>query len=84
MERPDVDLVAGFEPLSSGSQPFGRVTNEESPIRLLTEQRTDLAGQLTDAARTIHADNVRVAFLTTQIGKERERTLLSEARQAAA
>src|SRR5262249_38250267 len=32
----------------------------------------------------IKSDHVRVAFLTTQIGKERERRVLSQARQAAA
>jgi protein TonB len=49
-----------------------------------------LAGKLDDAtrdidsARTLQPDNVRIAFLTTQLGKERERALLTEARAAAA
>lgn len=49
----------------------------------LLEERTDEATRYTEAARSIQPDHVRVAFLTTQIGKERERTLLSQARRAA-
>jgi TonB family protein len=49
-----------------------------------------LAGKLDDAARdidsarTLQPDNVRIAFLSTQLGKERERLLLTRARAAAA
>jgi TonB family protein len=49
-----------------------------------------LAGKLDDAARdvdsarTLQPDNVRIAFLSTQLGKERERVLLTRARAAAA
>lgn len=50
----------------------------------LANQHLDAAQKLTDQARSIKADHVRVAFLTTQIGKERERKVLNEARQAAA
>jgi TonB family protein len=49
----------------------------------LLEERTDEATRFTEAARSIQPDHVRVAFLTTQIGKERERNLLSQARRAA-
>lgn len=49
----------------------------------LLEERTDEATRYTEAARSIQPDHVRVAFLTTQIGKERERNLLSQARRAA-
>lgn len=49
----------------------------------LLEERTDDAERLTEAARAIQPDHVRVAFLKTQIGKERERALLARARQAA-
>ncbi len=51
--------------------------------QLLT-QRIDEAQKLTDQARAIKPDHVRVAFLTAQIGKERERAVLTQARQAAA
>jgi TonB family protein len=50
----------------------------------LLAQRVDEAQKLTDQARAIKPDHVRVAFLTAQIGKERERAVLMEARQAAA
>lgn len=52
--------------------------------KALLEDRTDDAAKLTDIARSVQPDHVRVAFLTTQIGKERERLLLAQARQAAA
>jgi TonB family protein len=51
--------------------------------KALLEERTDEATRFTEAARSIQPDHVRVAFLTTQIGKERERTVLSSARRAA-
>jgi TonB family protein len=50
----------------------------------LLAQHVDEAQKLTDQARAIKPDHVRVAFLTAQIGKERERAVLMEARQAAA
>ena len=52
--------------------------------KALLEERTDDAERFTAAARAIQPDNVRVAFLTVQIGKERERAVLARARQAAA
>ncbi len=59
--------------------------------KLLSAAETELAAQhleaaqkLTEQARAIKPDDVRVAFLTTQIGKERERSVLTQARQAAA
>lgn len=58
----------------------GVLTNAEQAI---------MAGQLDNAARNVEAaralqpDNVRIAFLTAQLGKERERALLSRARAAA-
>ena len=52
--------------------------------KALLEDRIDEATRLTDIARSIEPEHVRVAFLTTQIGKERERLLLTQARQAAA
>jgi TonB family protein len=50
----------------------------------LLAQRIDEAQKLTDQARAIKPDHVRVAFLTAEIGKERERAVLMQARQAAA
>jgi TonB family protein len=50
----------------------------------LLAQRSDEAQKLTDEARAIKPDHVRVAFLTAQIGKERERAVLMQAQQAAA
>jgi TonB family protein len=52
--------------------------------RALLEQRIEDAAQLTDAARAIEPNSVRVAFLTDQIGKERERLILAQANEAAA
>ncbi|MEA3183111.1 MAG: hypothetical protein QOI59_6634 [Gammaproteobacteria bacterium] len=49
----------------------------------LGAQHLDEAQKLTDQARTLEPDHVRVAFLSTQIGKERERSVLNQARQAA-
>jgi TonB family protein len=49
----------------------------------LGAQHLDEARKLTDQARAIEPDHVRVAFLSTQIGKERERFVLNQARQAA-
>jgi TonB family protein len=41
------------------------------------------AQRLTDQARAIKPDHIRVAFLSARIGKERERRVLTRARQAA-
>ncbi len=49
----------------------------------LLAQHIDEAQKLTDQARAIKPDHVRVAFLLAQIGKERERATLAQARQAA-
>jgi len=63
-----------------------RVMNRllDSAEKALLEDRPEEASRLTDVARGIEPDHVRVAFLTTQIGKERERLLLAQARKAAA
>lgn len=50
----------------------------------LLAQHLDQAQKLTDAARAIKPDHVRVAFLLAQIAKERERAVLAQARAAAA
>jgi TonB family protein len=49
----------------------------------LLAQHLEAAQRLTDLARAIKPDHVRVAFLLAQIGKERERAVLAQARQAA-
>lgn len=49
----------------------------------LAAQHLDEAQKLTEQARAIRPDHVRVAFLLAQIGKERERALLTQARQSA-
>ncbi|MGD9598726.1 MAG: TonB family protein [Steroidobacteraceae bacterium] len=46
--------------------------------------RIDEAAGLVDRARGVRADHPRVAYLATQIAKERERVVLAAARQAAA
>ena len=58
----------------------GLLSNAEAQ---LLAQHLDEAQRLTDLARVIKPDHVRVAFLLAQIGKERERALLAQARQAA-
>jgi TonB family protein len=50
----------------------------------LAAQHLEEAQKLTEQARAVKPDHVRVAFLATQIGKERERSVLTRARQAAA
>jgi TonB family protein len=55
-----------------------------SAEQALLQDKVDEASKFVDTARSINPDHVRVAFLTAQIGKERERALLSQARQAAA
>lgn len=52
--------------------------------KAIVAEQLDEASRLVDSARAVRADHPRVAFLTTQIGKERERRLLAAARQAAA
>jgi TonB family protein len=49
----------------------------------LLAQHLNEAQKLTEEARAIKPDHVRVAFLLTQIGKEHERAILAQARQAA-
>ncbi|HEY6925027.1 MAG TPA: TonB family protein [Steroidobacteraceae bacterium] len=49
----------------------------------LLAQHLEEAQRLTDLARAIKPEHVRVAFLLAQIGKERERAVLAQARQAA-
>jgi TonB family protein len=55
-----------------------------SADKALADDKLDEASRLTELARSIQPDHVRVAFLTTQLGKQRERALLAQARAAAA
>jgi TonB family protein len=55
-----------------------------SAEQALLQDNVDDAARFVDTARGISPDHVRVAFLTAQIGKERERALLTQARNAAA
>ncbi len=50
----------------------------------LQEHHLDAAQQLADQARAINPRHVRVAFLTAQIGAQRERLVLGRAQRAAA
>ena len=50
----------------------------------LLEQRMDDAARDIEAARTVRPNNMRLAFLSAQLGKERERQLIALARDAAA
>ncbi len=50
----------------------------------LNEHHLDTAQQLADAARGISPNHPRVAFLTAQIGAQRERAVLGKAQRAAA
>jgi hypothetical protein len=55
-----------------------------SAEQALLQDKIDDAAKFVETARSINPEHVRVAFLTAQIGKERERALLTQARQAAA
>ena len=50
----------------------------------LVQNRLSDAATLIDAARALQPDSVRVAFLTGQLTKERERSVVTRARSAAA
>ena len=50
----------------------------------LLEQRMDDAARDIEAARSVRPNNMRLAFLSAQLGKERERQLIAAAREAAA
>jgi len=52
--------------------------------KAILDGRLDAAAGDVEAARALQPDNVRIAFLSTQLGKERERVLLTKARAAAA
>jgi TonB family protein len=50
----------------------------------LLEQRIDDAARDIEAARRVRPNNVRLAFLSAQLGKERDRRVVALAREAAA
>ena len=75
----------------NGNDPRGSAGLERVLDRILTaaeqallQDKVDDAARYVETAKSINPDHVRVAFLTAQIGKERERVLLTQARQAAA
>ena len=75
----------------NGNDPRGSAGLERVLDRILTaaeqallQDKIDDAARYVETAKSINPDHVRVAFLTVQIGKERERALLTQARQAAA
>jgi TonB family protein len=49
----------------------------------MLEERIDDAARAIEDARTVRPNNMRLAFLSAQLGKERERRLIALARQAA-
>ncbi|HZF26110.1 MAG TPA: TonB family protein [Steroidobacteraceae bacterium] len=49
----------------------------------MLEERVDDAARAIEDARTVRPNNMRLAFLSAQLGKERERRLIALARQAA-
>ncbi len=52
--------------------------------KAILEGKLDDAARDIDSAKALQPDNVRITFLSTQLGKERERVLLTRARAAAA
>jgi TonB family protein len=75
----------------NGNDPRGSAGLERVLDRILTsaeqailQDKIDDAARFVETAKSINPDHVRVAFLTAQIGKERERALLAQARSAAA
>jgi TonB family protein len=75
----------------NGTDPRGQAGLDRVLDRVLTaaeqallQDKIDDAARFVEAARSINPEHVRVAFLTAQIGKERERALLTQARMAAA
>jgi TonB family protein len=74
----------------NGSDPRAAAGIEKVIDKLLSAAEAQLAAQhleeaqkLTEQARALKPDHVRVAFLAAQIGKERERSVLTQARKAA-
>ena len=91
---PPVDNAAELYRLAirrNGNDPRGSAGLDRVLDRILTsaeqallQDKIDDAARFVETAKAINPDHVRVAFLTAQIGKERERALLTQARQAAA
>ncbi|HEU4529784.1 MAG TPA: TonB family protein [Steroidobacteraceae bacterium] len=57
------------------------LTNAETAM---LENRIDDAGRDVESARAVRPNNMRLAFLSAQLGKERERRVIAQAREAAA
>jgi protein TonB len=69
-------------PADAADSEFGRLLGESE--RALVAENVDEAERLASAAAVLQPDHPRVAFVVAQIGKERERILLTRAREAAA
>ena len=72
----DRDAAAGLETIADQL-----LTGAENA---LLEGRVEDAARDIEAARTVRPNNMRLAFLNSQLGKERERRLIAQAREAAA
>ncbi len=77
--------------LHNGSEPRAAAGIEKVVDQLLSAAEVQLAAhhfdeahKLTDRARALEPDHVRVAFLAARIGKERERSVSTRARRGAA
>ncbi len=72
----DRDAIAGLDAIADQL-----LTSAENA---LLEQRIEDAARDLEAARTVRPNNMRLAFLSAQLGKERERQLIALSREAAA
>jgi protein TonB len=72
----DRDAIAGLDDIADRL-----LTSAETA---LLEQRVEDAARDIEAARTVRPNNMRLAFLSAQLTKERERQLIAAARDAAA
>lgn len=79
-------VLAKYPEDRAAAEGLDRIADQllSSAENALLEQRLDEAARDIDAARTVRPNNMRLAFLSAQLAKERERGLISRAREAAA
>ncbi len=79
-------VLAKFPDDGEATAGLDRIADQllSSAENALLEQRVDDAARDIEAARTVRPNNMRLAFLSAQLGKERERQLIAMAREAAA